>query len=263
MENQAMNLLKSIEATTNKILARITQDQAEQRRVITAMMAMVEANGKGIQRLTAQIPQQNREGARYDIRHVQGQYRDRPHYVDQREPEVKRRLAEQVKGYAQTIRAVESERRPWQPEPFRELFSGKFQQETPNQDYRIPRASNSTHNRSRDSQTSAVSDPRSSTPYPTLHLRTPDEGEWVSKRTKPVQPETAVEVLPSTSRQVTQNMAVTVAYTPTRRPKRLVNMEQLRRQMENGKRKRAEARRTAREEDFENAGSPKVTVNME
>ena len=40
-------------------------------------------------------------------------------------------------------------------------------------------------------------------------------------------------------------------------------MEQLRRQMENGKRKRAEARRNAREEDFDDAGSPKVTVNME
>jgi len=108
-----------------------------------------------------------------------------------------------------------------------------------------------------------VSDPRCSTPYPTLQLRTPEEGEKGPKRTRPVQPETAVEVLPSTSRQVTQNMAVTVAYTPTRRPKRLVNMEQLRRQMESGKRQRAEARRNAREEDFDNAGSPKITVNME
>ena len=131
--------------------------------------------------------------------------------MDQREPEVKRRLAEQVKGYAQTIRAVETERRPWQPEPFRELFSGKFQQETPSQDYRIPRTSHNAHNRSRDSQTSAVSDPRCSTPYPTLQLRTPDDREKGPKRTRPVQPEATAEVQPSTSRQVTQDMAVTVA----------------------------------------------------
>jgi hypothetical protein len=194
---------------------------------------MVESNGKGIQRLTSQIPQLNREGASFDLRHVQGQYWDRPHYVDQREPEVKRRLAEQVKGIS-TIRAVETERRPRQPEPFRELFSGKFQRGTPSQDFRIPRT-NDAHNRSRDSQTSTVSDPRSSTPYPTLRLRTPDDREKGTKQTRPVQPEATVEVQPSTSRQVTQDMAVAVAYTPTRRPKRLVfNMEQLRRQMETG-----------------------------
>ena len=99
--------------------------------------------------------------------------------------------------------------------------------------------------------------------YTTLQLRTPDDREKGPKRTRPVQPEATLDVLRSTSRQVTQNMAVTVAYTPTRRPKRLVNMEQLRRQMENGKRKNAEARRNAREEDFDDAGSPKVTVNME
>ena len=172
---------------------------------------MLESNGKGIQRLTSQIPQQNREGASYDLRHVQGQYRDRPHYVDQREPEVKRRIAEQVKGYAQTIRAVETERRPSQPEPFRELFSGKFQRGTPSRDYRIPRTNHDAHNRSRDSQTSTVSDPKSSTPYPTLRLRTPDDREKGTKQTRPVQPEATAEVQPSTSRQVTQDMAVTVA----------------------------------------------------
>jgi len=131
---------------------------------------MVESNGKGIQRLTSQIPQQNREGASYDLRHVQGQYRDRPHYVDQRELEVKRRIAEQVKGYAQTIRAVETERRPSQQEPFRELFSGKFQRGTPSRDYRIPRTNHDAHNRSRDSQTSTVSDPKSSTPKSSTHF---------------------------------------------------------------------------------------------
>jgi len=145
MQNEAMELLKSIERTSSKTFARLTQEQVEQRKSNQAILQQVEAIGRQVTRLCSQIPEQNREGASYGIRHVQDQYKHRTHNEDNRDPEVKQRLKEQVKGYATTIRATEAERRPPQADPFSQLFNDKGQQ-----DEIDPRRSTKTSQENRD-----------------------------------------------------------------------------------------------------------------
>jgi len=55
-----MELIKSIETTTAKTFARLTNDHADQRKNIQHIMAAVDAIARSVTRLTAQIPVHNR-----------------------------------------------------------------------------------------------------------------------------------------------------------------------------------------------------------
>ena len=149
MQNEAMELLKSIERTASKTFARLTQEQVEQRKSNQAILQQVETIGRQVTRLCSQIPEQNREGASYGIRHVQDQYKHRTHHEDNRDPEVKQRLKEQVKGYATTIKATEAERRPPPADPFSQLFSGEFRHEEIDLTYVIPKTSQDERDQNR------------------------------------------------------------------------------------------------------------------
>jgi hypothetical protein len=78
---------------------------------------------------------------------VQDQYKHRTHYEDNRDPEFKQRLKDQVKGYASTIKATEAERRPPQADPFSQLFSEEFQHEKIDRTYIIPKTSQDDRDR--------------------------------------------------------------------------------------------------------------------
>ncbi len=78
---------------------------------------------------------------------MQDQYKHRTHYEDNRDPEVKQRLKDQVKGYASTIKATEAERRPPQADPFSQLFSEEFQHEKIDRTYIIPKTSQDDRDR--------------------------------------------------------------------------------------------------------------------
>ena len=263
MENKAMQTLESIERTATKTLARLTQDQGDQRKTLTAVMQMVDAIGRNVQRLTAQIPQQNREGASYGIRHVQQQYRDRPH--QSQDPEVRQRLETQVKGYAQTIRAIEQTRMPTLREPFRELFNGSFQRQEPDRNYTIPRTSQDAHNRSRDTEPTRKSE--ASDPRLTARQGIPYSPVRLTYSPAPAQQGAAAQVQPSTSREVTPEGIITVAFNPPGRQqtKKAIALGKIKRRLATRIQKRGEARREKKrdEEDFEDNGSPQITVEME
>ena len=152
-ENRAMELIKSIETTTAKTFARLTNDHADQRKNIQHIMAAVDAIARSVTRLTAQIPVQNRENTSYGIKAVQDRYRDRPRHHDNRSPETKSRLQDQVRGYASAIRATEEARRPIERDPFSQLFTEERQSEEP-EPFKIPRTSRGdrdSHSSNRDS----------------------------------------------------------------------------------------------------------------